>query len=335
LPFSLKQLWYDLKWEIDATYPKGQDQTIQNAKVLEHGNPETLSPARFVPYDGGQNAVQSRSLLSIRKQLDALSSRMRDPRFKFIFNPGPWNPKSDHSCEADLDELLGDWLGDGSEDSRPVTILDLSGIPSSILTELVGALLRLLFDALFWGRQLSEGGRERPLLVVMEEAHSYLSDPKSVAALATKRIVKEGRKYGIGAMIVSQRPAEIDPTILSQCGTFFALRMGNAQDRGQVAAATTDGLKGLVDLLPTLRTGEAIVVGEAVHLPTRAVIHAPPEGRRPSSDDPRVIEREFAPDESGPGGWDRNLEQSNYEDLVLSWRRQDATSTRITMKKGS
>jgi uncharacterized protein len=145
--------------------------------------------------------------------------------------------------------------------------------------------------------------------------------------------VKEGRKYGIGAMIVSQRPTEIDPTILSQCGTFFALRMGNAQDRGHVAAATTEGLRGLIDLLPTLRTGEAIVVGEAVHLPTRTTIHAPPEGRRPTSDDPRIVEAEFAPGEPGPGGWDRKLEPAKYSDLVLTWRRQDSTSPRIVKQE--
>lgn len=328
LPFSLKQLWYEFRWEIDATYPRGQDQTRANAKVQDVGNPDQLTPARFVPFDG-QNAVQSRSTLAIRKQLDSLESKLRDPRLRFIFEPGDWCPQANHTSIADLDTLLAAWLGDGSAASRPVVTLDLSGIPTSILTDLVGALLRLLFDALFWGRRLAEGGRERPLLVVMEEAHVYLSDPDSAASLAAKRIVKEGRKYGIGAMIVSQRPKEIDATILSQCGTFFALRMGNAQDRNEIGGATSENLKGLLDLLPTLRTGEAIIVGEAVHLPTRTMIHRPPEGRRPNSDDPRVVEREFGPGESGPGGWDRHLETADYGDLVSSWRRQDATSRSV------
>lgn len=325
IPFSLKKLWYDFRWEIDATYLRGEDQTRANPRLEHAGDAETLTPARFAPYDG-QNVIQSKSTLSIRKQLESLASRLRDPRLKFLFEPGEWSPTIDHQTTADLDTLLSAWLGDGSEQSRPVSILDLSGIPASILTDLVGALLRLLFDAMFWGRRLSEGGRERPLLIVMEEAHSYLSDPTSTASTATKRIVKEGRKYGIGAMIVSQRPAEIDPTILSQCGTLVALRMGNSQDRGHIAAATTESLKGLLDLLPTLRVGEAIVVGEAVHLPTRTMIHVPPEGRRPSSDDPLVVEREFSPGEQGPGGWDRKLEKSQYAHLVRAWRRQDATA---------
>jgi uncharacterized protein DUF87 len=328
LPFSLKKMWHDFRWEIDSTYPRGQDQVRENAKVEDAGDPETLTPAKFTPNDG-QFVVQTRSTLTIRKQLDFLSSRIRDPRFRFLFSPGPWGPGLDGIVNKDLDSLLASWLGDGTPDSRPVTILDLSGVPASVLTALVGALLRLLFDALFWGRNLAEGGRERPLLVVMEEAHVYLRESDSSASLAVKRIVKEGRKYGIGAMIVSQRSSEIDPTILSQCGTVFALRMGNAQDRNQVASATTESLKGLLDLLPTLRTGEAIIVGEGVHLPTRTMIHALPEGQRPSSDDPRIVEKEFAPGETGPGGWDRRLEPADYGDLVLAWRKQDPSSIRL------
>jgi hypothetical protein len=328
LPFSLKKLWYEFRYEIDATFPKGATQDFGpngNAKIQDAGDVELLRAARFRPNDG-QDAVQSRSTLAIRKQLETLASRMRDPRLKFLFEPGSWTPSSDHQATADLDELLAQWLGDGSTASRPITILDLSGIPASVLTDLIGALLRLLFDALFWGRKLSEGGRERPLMIVMEEAHQYLAEPKGTAAMAAKRIVKEGRKYGIGAMIVSQRPAEIDPTILSQCGTFVALRMGNTQDRSQIAAATTDGLRGMIDLLPALRVGEAVIVGEAVHLPTRTTIHAPPEGHRPNSEDPRVVETDFGVGEPGPGGWDRGLEKSQYGDLLLAWRRQDATS---------
>ena len=327
LPFSLKKMWYDFRWEIDATYPRGQDQIRENAKWEDPGDAGTLMPARFTPNDG-QIVVQTRSTLSIRKQLDFLASRIRDPRFRFLFSPGPWAPNLEGVVSEDLDSLIASWLGDGASDSRPVTILDLTGVPTSVLTALIGALLRLLFDALFWGRNLAEGGRERPLLIVMEEAHVYLSESETSASMAVKRIVKEGRKYGIGAMIVSQRSSEIDSTILSQCGTIFAMRMGNTQDRNQVASATTDSLKGLLDLLPTLRTGEAIIVGEAVHLPTRTMIHALPEGQRPSSDDPRIVEKEFAPGETGPGGWDRRLEPADYKDLVSAWRRQDPNSIR-------
>ena len=116
----------------------------------------------------------------------------------------------------DLDWLLECWLGGLEDDYRPISILDVSGIPTHVLEGLIGAFLRIIFDAAFWGRGLSEGGRERPILVVLEEAHLYLSESSSTASMAAKRIVKEGRKYGVGAMLVSQRPTEIDQTILSQ-----------------------------------------------------------------------------------------------------------------------
>ena len=134
----------------------------------------------------------------------------------------------------------------------PITILDLSGIPSTVLNDLIGTLLRILYDALFWSRNLPEGGRERPLLLVLEEAHAYLGKEHSgTAAAAVRRIAKEGRKYGVGVMIVSQRPSEIDTTILSQCGTIFAMRLANEMDRGHIASAASDNLKGLFDMLPS------------------------------------------------------------------------------------
>ena len=101
-----------------------------------------------------------------------------------------------------------------------MSILDLSDVPSAILMDLVGVITRVIYDALLWSRKLSEGGRERPLLFVFEEAHAYLGggQPRAIRT-AVQRVVKEGRKYGIGAMVVSQRPSEVDTTILSQCGT--------------------------------------------------------------------------------------------------------------------
>ena len=184
-------------------------------------------------------------------------------------------------------------------------------------------LLRVIYDALFWGRNLAEGGRERPLLLVLEEAHAYLGQgDDGPAAKAVRRIAKEGRKYGIGAMIVSQRPAEIDSTILSQCGTIFAMRLANSADRSHVTSAASDNLEGLFSMLPILRTGEAIIVGEAVHLPVRALINPPAANRRPDSADPVIFQT------AGPGGWNRTKEPQNYKDVVSVWRRQNPRSPR-------
>ena len=217
--------------------------------------------------------------------------------------------------------MLEDWIGG----PRPITILDLSGIPRAALNDLIGALLRVLYDAVFWARNLPEGGIERPLFLVLEEAHAYLSKENSgSAAAAVRRIAKEGRKYGVGMMIVSQRPSEIDSTILSQCGTLFAMRLANDADRGHVAGAASDNLKGLFDMLPVLRTGDAIIVGEAVSLPVRTLIAPPAPNRRPDSADPHVVVRGDAKDGyDGPGGWGQPRDPSDYAAMVRQWRLQD------------
>lgn len=203
----------------------------------------------------------------------------------------------------------------------PMTILDLSGVPSSIVNPLVGAVLRIVYEAMFWARYLSEGARERPLLFVLEEAHVYLGkEAQGPAGAAVRRIAKEGRKYGMGAMLVSQRPSEIDTTILSQCGTMIAMRLANSSDRQHVLGVVSEHLQGLLDMLPILRTGEAIVVGESVHLPLRALITPPPLNRRPDSADPVVFQTE------GPGGWNRAREPQNYDEVVSVWRKQNPRS---------
>ena len=165
----------------------------------------------------------------------------------------------------------------------------------------------------------------------MEEAHIYLNDDfKGMASRVVQRIVKEGRKYGIGAMIVSQRPSEINPTILSQCGTFFALRLTNSSDRNHITSALSDNLDGLTSMLPILRTGEAIILGEAVKLPMRTTIEAPPKDRRPDSQDPVVYDEMPQDNSQNAGGWGLNMEaNSNYEELVETWRAQNPKIDKI------
>lgn len=214
-----------------------------------------------------------------------------------------------------MPELLQAWLGH----DKPVTILDLSGIPSTVVARLIGAILKIIYEGLFWGREKSEGGIARPLLVVMEEAHRYLSKEADGPARAmVQRIVKEGRKFGIGAMIVSQRPSEVDETILSQCGTFIALRLSNSADRAKVQASLPDNLAGVVDSLPVLRVGEAIITGEAARLPIRCRITLPDEMNRPNSEDPAVAKR-----------WQGARLPESYERVAAAWRAQNPTWTTL------
>jgi len=329
IPFSIHRLWYELHRYVCSTHNAQRDNQTSATEAIEIGQDGQLllgdimgvNPPKYraITAGGPGRVYLSAAPLNIRRQILATESLLRDTRYDFMFRPGPWCPQPtlqhlDAQPADDLETLLGSWVGG----DRPITILDLSGVPVSILMDLVGVLLRLLFDALFWARYLPEGGRRRPLLFVLEEAHAYLNAGNaSPAATAARRIVKEGRKYGLGALIVSQRPAEIDPTILSQCGTIFAMRLANATDRSHVIGTASDNLEGLFNMLPALRTGEAIIVGEAVQLPLRALIEAPARNRRPDSGDPKV----YDPDQDG--GWNRPKQAENYASVLEKWRSED------------
>ena len=336
-PFSIHQMWFDLHREVNATHTvsgTGQSRATEALQMTDDGTPlEAGDAIRVIPpryraatqAKGDDKVFLSGSPLNIRRQVDALGSRLKDRRYDFLFRLGAFMPAIDGKVECDLDSFLQSWIGN----RKTVSILDLSGVPTAILTDLIGALTRVIYDALQWSRRLSEGGRERPLLFVFEEAHTYLgsTQPKAVQT-AVQRVVKEGRKYGIGAMVVSQRPSEVDPTILSQCGTIVALRLSNAKDRSHVTSAASDNLAGVLSLLPVLRTGEAIVVGEAVPLPMRVLVELP--RYRPESADPTVVGDEQ------PGGWDRKQEESaDYEDVMIRWRSQDASSRNTVIDNGS
>ena len=310
VPFSLKQLWYDLI-EFETTTYTGPNRNVP--ALEEAGNAQTLTPPRYTPHAmGTAGPFMNQAAKGIRRQLNFLRSRLLDRRYDFILHPGTWEPDLNGVSLSDLDKLLEGWLGH----DRPLTILDLSGVPSASLVQLIGSILRIVYEALFWSREKTEGGVLRPLLVVMEEAHRYLgSDADDVATDIVKRIAKEGRKYGIGAMVVSQRPSEIDETILSQCGTIFALRLSNPLDRARVKGALPDNLSGLMDLLPVLRTGEAIITGEAARLPVRCRVTLPSEAHQPRSADPNVTE-----------AWSRRRVAEGYDRVVASWRAQRTTA---------
>ena len=316
LPFSLKKLWYDLiDFEITTFEGPNRDQPTQQ----DPGNPDTLTAPTYKPHAmGSVGPFLNSQAVGIQRPLNLLRSRVLDRRYGFLLRPGPWEPDLDGKPTRDLDELLARWLGG----EKPITILDLSGIPSSVLERLVGSILKIVYEALFWSREKSEGGISRPLLVVMEEAHRYLSDRlKGTASEVVQRIVKEGRKYGVGAMVVSQRPSEVNETILSQCGTFFALRLSNPSDRARVQGTLPDGVVGLLDVLPILRTGEAIITGEAAKLPMRCRVTLPAKEHRPRSEDPNVS-----------ANWGMARREEGYERVVASWRAQSPLAVAIDLK---
>lgn len=315
VPFSIKKLWYELDKFERVTFPATQNQTADNAHPPEQaGDASLLRSDRYPaasPYN--QAPYKNQKKRNIERSLDLMRSRLRDARFSFLFSPGGgYEPSLDGAVVSDLNTLVRDWVGH----DKPITIFDVSGLPSEVLPTIVGTMLRVVYDMLFWAQDLPIGGRQQPLLVVLDEAHRFVPEGGDTSAHRTlSMIAKEGRKYGTGLMLVTQRPSEIDSAILSQCGSMIALRITNSADRAKVSAAVPDDLGGLVEQLPSLRTGEGVFLGEVMPIPSRVRVRK--AKKKPVGDDPKL-----------PGVWqvperpDGNL----YTRALANWRAQSTSA---------
>ena len=319
IPFSIRRLWFELEDAERATFSQ-RDQTEDTLEErTADGDAERLIAPEYpaaTPYNTPPYYNSARR--GIRRQLDFMRARLLDSRFRFMFDPSDaWHPSQDGEVRADLDALLAGWVG-GPE---PVTILDVSGLPSEVLDAVVGTNAGdITYSALFWGMELPVGGKQQPLLVVLDEAHRFLpAGADTSATRACLRIAREGRKYGVGLMTVTQRPSDVDPGVLSQCGTMIALRVTNGADRAAVAATVPDDLGGLTAMLPSLRTGEALVLGDALQVPSRVRIQKAPS--RPVGDDPRL-----------PEAWEQpRPDPAGYGEAVARWRGQSTSQSDRTV----
>src|SRR5512139_3721645 len=169
---------------------------------------------------------------------------------------------------------------------RPISIVDVSGVPSEITSVVVSVLARMVFDYAIWSRTEPQ----RPLLLVCEEAHRYVPKDENSGGQAVRkileRIAKEGRKYGVSLGLITQRPSDLAEGVLSQCGTIIAMRLNNERDQHFVKAAMPEGARGFLDAIPALRNRECIVCGEGVAIPIRATFDDLEADRRPASADP-------------------------------------------------
>ena len=172
-----------------------------------------------------------------------------------------------------------------------IKVIDLSEVPSDMLAIIIGIVTRLIYDIQFWMSPTVHEVRH-PLVLVCDEAHIYMSNDMSKMKAVEKksleifeRIAKEGRKYGIGLLIVSQRPAELNTTIMSQCNNIVSLKVTNDRDKSAVAAMLTDSFVGIVDMLPNLDVGECVVVGDAIMLPSKIILNKPKEEPRSATID--------------------------------------------------
>ncbi len=215
-------------------------------------------------------ATDSAPYLRLQERLAAVSN---DKRLAFLFNQGL-------AVRDNMTAILSR-IFRVPVNNKPITILDLSGVPSEVLNVVISLICRLTFDFAIWC------DRALPILLVCEEAHRYMAQEVNTRFDSSKavlnRIAKEGRKYGVSLCVVSQRPSDLSPGILSQCNTIFAMRMSNQKDHEFVRGTLSESTVGLLDSLPTLRTGEAIAVGEGVAVPARMLFDEMPPEKRPKS----------------------------------------------------
>lgn len=203
--------------------------------------------------------------------LGRLRAKVDDRRYGFMFRPPAASQGYGWLAEA-IKRLLG-----SDEDCPGIKIVDFSEVPSDVLPIVAGTFARLLYDVQFWLRP----DKRTPFSLICDEAHLYLPVKEDAGAiekqaLATfERIAKEGRKYGVSLVVVSQRPSDVSRTILSQCNNFLILRLTNDTDQAVVRRLMPDSMAGLTDIMPLLDTGEALLLGDAVLLPTRIRLDAP------------------------------------------------------------
>lgn len=231
-----------------------------------------------------------------------LESKLNDNRYDFLLKP-----KSRNSS-ASLAGLLRDFVGLGTL-KRAVTVIDLSTVPFDVRPAVAAQIGRLAFEFNYWNPQY----REFPILLVCEEAHAYVardSDAQYAGARKSmERIAKEGRKYGVGLAVVSQRPHELSETVLAQCGTFLCLRITNPDDQSYVKSLVPEAERGLVNILAGLGRGECMALGEAVPLPTRFKFTRP--SPVPNSEDIDFYNK-----------WKDGPDDIDVEKIVDRWRRQ-------------
>lgn len=198
-----------------------------------------------------------------------LETKLNDDRLSFLLKPRKENG-SEYKTE-DLPDLLKQFLGYSDDKKSNITIIDLSGIPFEVLSLVVSLISRLVFDFCFHYKSI-KNDKEVPYLLVLEEAHNYIPQSQGAKYNSVKksieRIAKEGRKYGLSLMIVSQRPSEISETIFSQCNNFMAMRLTNPTDQQYVKRLMPDSVSAITDTLPSLERQEALIIGDSIPMPT-------------------------------------------------------------------
>lgn len=258
--------------------------------------------ASIGPFNGEFNRFCSR-----------LETKLSDDRLSFLLKAKK-EDGSDYTSE-DFESILKQFIGYINKSN--VTIIDLSGIPFEVLSITISLISRLIFDFSFNYSKIKheeEKLNDIPIMLVCEEAHNYI--PKSNEALyksskkSIERIAKEGRKYGLSLMVVSQRPSEVSETIMAQCNNFIALRLTNTNDQNYVKNLLPDSIGSICDTLSTLNPGEALIVGDATLIP--AIVQFELPNPQPKSETVNFLSE-----------WQNNWKEVCFNDIIKRWRKEE------------
>jgi hypothetical protein len=260
-----------------AARTKGKNLETLGKVTVDSPIPYLLTDLNAILVNEMGKLDRSGDTLPFQRLKNKLDEIRADPRYSFMF--------SGMLVSDTMGALIAKMFRLPSQ-GRPISIVDVSGVPSEITSVVVAVLARMVFDYAIWSRTEAQ----RPLLLVCEEAHRYVPKDEHSNGQAVRRILeriaKEGRKYGVSLGLITQRPSDLAEGVLSQCGTIIAMRLNNERDQACVRAAMPEGARGFLDAIPALRNRECIVCGEGVAIPLRVRFDDLEPEKRPASSDP-------------------------------------------------
>jgi len=288
--------------------------------LIYQEGPSEDTPIPFIGLDLADHLEILSQQENVTQYLDSLIMRIRtmlsDTRIKLVTE----------NKSVTLDQWLNNYVGN-SDRSENITVLDLSLVPSEVIHIIVAVVARVTFEALQRYRKLND--QILPTVLVMEEAHTFIKrykddaenqDTASVCCQVFEKIAREGRKFGLGLVVSSQRPSELSPTVLSQCNTFLLHRISNDRDQDLVKRFVPDSLKGLLRELPSLPSQQAILMGWASELPLLVRVSNLPKEQQPQSDDPDFWDV-----------WTREKARSvNWKEIADDWQERGHPSYKST-----
>ena len=278
-------------------------------------------PRQFTGDQFLKSVEATAELLGVSEYVETMQMRIRtilsDSRMKVV---------SGDATDLTLDDWLSSYIGDNQASNGSVTVIDLSLLPTEVVHIITAVIARMTLEALQRYRKSHKEGKTLPTVLVMEEAHTFIKrykddvENQSSAAICCQvfeKIAREGRKFGLGLVLSSQRPSELSPTVLSQCNSYLLHRISNDRDQELVHKLVPDNLRGLLRDLPSLPSRHAVLLGWASELPVLVQMNALPESSRPKSDDP-----DFWAVWSGRGGCNQNIARSvDWKSIADDWQQ--------------